>query len=82
MRAIKHALTERFYAWEDAVKIAEDDPEVDLSGQGTPFTPSQYLAEEELEGTEPADMKTGDGAVEGASENTIKAEPTSRASQT
>lgn len=43
MRAIKHALTERFYAWEDAVKVAQNDPEVNLSGNGPAFTPSDYL---------------------------------------
>ena len=48
MVAIKHALTERFYAWEDAVKLAEDDPEVDLSGNGNPYTPLEYLEEEEV----------------------------------
>ena len=26
-RAIKHALTERYYAWEDARKVAVEDPE-------------------------------------------------------
>ncbi|KAH8889771.1 hypothetical protein GQ53DRAFT_747992 [Thozetella sp. PMI_491] len=49
MRGIKHVLTERFYTWEDAVKLAEDDPEVDLSGEGTPFTPSEYLENEGLD---------------------------------
>ena len=29
-RAIKHALTERWYAWEEARKVAKNDPEVDL----------------------------------------------------
>ncbi|KAM7212323.1 Mitochondrial 39-S ribosomal protein L47 (MRP-L47) domain containing protein [Rhypophila decipiens] len=46
MRGIKHVLTERFYAWEDAVKLAETDPEVDFSGEGAPYTPSQFLEEE------------------------------------
>lgn len=27
---IKHTLTERWYAWEDAWKVAEKDPEVNL----------------------------------------------------
>lgn len=49
MRAIKHTLTERFYVWEDAVKLAEDDPEVDLSGEGNPYTPMEYLEAEEGE---------------------------------
>lgn len=47
MRAIKHTLTERFYVWEDAVKLAEEDPEVDLSGNGNAYTPMEYLEEEE-----------------------------------
>jgi large subunit ribosomal protein L47 len=46
MKAIKHALTERFYAWEDAVEVAKEDPEVDLSGEGPAFTPREYLEEE------------------------------------
>ena len=50
MRAIKHILTERFYAWEDAVKLAEEDPEIDLSGEGNPYTPAEYLEDEVLEG--------------------------------
>ena len=47
MKAIKHALTERFYAWEDAVEVAKEDPEVDLSGEGPAFTPMEYLEETE-----------------------------------
>ena len=45
MKAIKHALTERYYAWEDAVEVAKEDPEVDLSGNGPAFTPREYLEE-------------------------------------
>ena len=30
MRAIKHVLTERWYAWEDARKLAKRDPGVNL----------------------------------------------------
>ncbi|KAI1180742.1 mitochondrial 39-S ribosomal protein L47 (MRP-L47)-domain-containing protein [Nemania sp. FL0916] len=47
MRSIKHALTERWYLWEDARKLAETDPEVDLSNTETPFTPQSYLEEVE-----------------------------------
>lgn len=43
MRSIKHVLTERQYAWEDAVDLAHQDPEIDMSGQGPLFTPSSYL---------------------------------------
>jgi large subunit ribosomal protein L47 len=43
MRAIKHALTERFYTWEDAVKAAEEDPEINLhAGNGQIYQPSIY----------------------------------------
>lgn len=38
-RAIKHVLTERYYAYREARELAENDPEVDLSGQGVPYTP-------------------------------------------
>lgn len=30
MRSIKHTLTERWYAWEEARKVARNDPEVNL----------------------------------------------------
>ncbi|KAK1829151.1 ribosomal protein L47 mitochondrial [Podospora conica] len=43
MRSIKHVLTERQYAWEDAVELAQQDPEIDMSGNGPVFTPSSYL---------------------------------------
>ncbi|OBT52028.1 hypothetical protein VE04_07427 [Pseudogymnoascus sp. 24MN13] len=39
-RAIKQVLTERYYSWEDARKLAAGDPEVDLSGEGPAHTPS------------------------------------------
>ena len=38
-KAIKHVLTERYYAYRDARVLAENDPEVDLSGSGVPYTP-------------------------------------------
>ncbi|KAK0619865.1 mitochondrial 39-S ribosomal protein L47 (MRP-L47)-domain-containing protein [Immersiella caudata] len=63
MRGIKHVLTERQYAWEDAVKLAENDPEIDLSGNGPAFSPSQFL-EEEYE--EPVAAETEEGAVKEA----------------
>ena len=46
MKAIKHALTERYYVWEDARAIAATDPEIDLSGEGNPYTPRTYMEEE------------------------------------
>ena len=39
MRAIKHTLTERYYAWQEAVELAKIDPEVDLTGNGPAYTP-------------------------------------------
>lgn len=50
-RAIKHALTERFYTWQDAVEVASSDPEINLKGaNGKVYTPSAY--EDEAEATE------------------------------
>lgn len=46
MKAIKHTLTERYYAWEDARELAEKDPEIDLSGEGNPYTPRDYMEED------------------------------------
>ena len=46
MARIKHVLTERFYVWEDAVDLAQSDPEIDLSGNGPAFRPAAYLEEE------------------------------------
>ena len=31
MRRIKHTLTERYYAWQDAAELAKSDPEIDLT---------------------------------------------------
>jgi large subunit ribosomal protein L47 len=50
-RAIKQVLTERYYSWRDAEVIAQKDPEVDLSGTGPVFTPSEFV-EEEISETE------------------------------
>ncbi|OAA54812.1 50S ribosomal protein l4 [Niveomyces insectorum RCEF 264] len=50
MRGIKHVLTERFYTWEDAMDLAQTDPEIDTSGQGPAFQPLAYL--EDAEGAE------------------------------
>ncbi|KAI0458722.1 mitochondrial 39-S ribosomal protein L47 (MRP-L47)-domain-containing protein [Xylaria acuta] len=48
MRSIKHALTERWYLWEDARRLAETDPEIDLSNVRSPFTPRDYFEENEV----------------------------------
>jgi len=72
MRAIKHALTERFYAWEDAVELAKEDPEVNLAGDGPAFTPSDYLEEGDA-ATEEAQQAAD--AAEAAEETAEKTEP-------
>ncbi|KAF2395713.1 MRP-L47-domain-containing protein [Trichodelitschia bisporula] len=48
MRAIKHTLTERWYAWEDARQLADSDPEINQSGSGPLYRPivsNDYLEE-------------------------------------
>ncbi|OJD37499.1 50s ribosomal protein l4 [Diplodia corticola] len=40
MRAIKHTLTERWYAWENAREVAASDEEVNLSGRGPAYSPA------------------------------------------
>ncbi|KAG8166898.1 hypothetical protein KVR01_002587 [Diaporthe batatas] len=45
--AIKHALTERFYAWEDARKLAKDDPEISLTGREPAYIPDESHLESE-----------------------------------
>lgn len=46
--AIKHALTERFYAWEDAVQLAKEDPEIEFTKDGgVSYTPTEEVREPE-----------------------------------
>ncbi|KAH8173070.1 mitochondrial 39-S ribosomal protein l47 (MRP-L47) domain-containing protein [Sarocladium implicatum] len=48
MRAIKHALTERQYTWEDAVEVAKSDPEIQITEDNRiTYQPSAY--EEEVD---------------------------------
>lgn len=65
MRAIRHVLTERFYLWEDAVKLAKNDPEVNLSGDGPAFTPKDYLEEADAvkEGQEQAALAAAESTA-------------------
>jgi large subunit ribosomal protein L47 len=44
-RAIKQVLTERYYSWQDAEAIARNDPEVDLSGEGPIYNPTDFVDE-------------------------------------
>lgn len=67
--AIKHALTERFYAWEDARKLAQQDPEVDLSGVGPAYTPEgAHLESEEAAWEDIDEQSTAGGRSEAAKE--------------
>src|SRR3569833_3295469 len=49
MQGIRLVLTERHYAWEDAVKLAETAPEVNLSGDGPAYRPQEKQEEEIME---------------------------------
>ncbi|KAI1321996.1 MRP-L47-domain-containing protein [Xylariaceae sp. FL0255] len=51
MNAIKHTLTERWYLWEDARRLAETDPEIDLHNTSAPFQPAEGFEEEDMEET-------------------------------
>ena len=58
-RAIKQVLTERYYSWRDAETIAKDDAEIDLSGNGPVYTPSEFVDEDlpaETESEVPAEQ--------------------------
>lgn len=46
MKSVKQALTERFYTWEDARQLAENDPEVDLASTTNPYKPSNYFEDD------------------------------------
>ncbi|KAF2002331.1 MRP-L47-domain-containing protein [Amniculicola lignicola CBS 123094] len=43
MRAIEDTLVERQKAWRDALELAQDDPEVDLSGSGPAYVETPYV---------------------------------------
>ncbi|KAG9639224.1 MRP-L47-domain-containing protein, partial [Aureobasidium melanogenum] len=61
-RAIKHVLTERWYAWEDARMLAESDPSVNLfAAEGEPsYTPEQveFMEYEEPQLTQQAEQQS------------------------
>ncbi|KAI0489749.1 mitochondrial 39-S ribosomal protein L47 (MRP-L47)-domain-containing protein [Xylaria cf. heliscus] len=78
MRAIKHALTERWYLWEDARTLAETDPEIDLGNVQSPFTPKDYLENETETETETETALEGnnqDGSTEQAPSGFMAEEP-------
>jgi len=74
MQAIKHALTERFYAWEDAVDVAKEDPEIQWEGaeDGQMFVPSAY--EDEYATEQPWDKPAADPSTEALQPGTAPAE--------
>ncbi|KAI0161687.1 MRP-L47-domain-containing protein [Hypoxylon sp. FL1284] len=74
MKRIKHALTERFYLWEDARKLAETDPEVDLNNRKTPYTPSSYI-EEDVQNVEPSEEQAQASEVAEAPPTPEKVDP-------
>jgi large subunit ribosomal protein L47 len=47
MRGIKQALTERYYSWRDAEEVAQNDPEVSLSGDDPAYRPVDFVEEED-----------------------------------
>ncbi|KAL9608853.1 MAG: hypothetical protein Q9167_006339 [Letrouitia subvulpina] len=62
-RAIKHALTERWYAWEEARKIAVDDREVDMNAEpGERAYSPIYLRDSVFEDDDPDDKKMAKAA--------------------
>ena len=63
MRAIRHVLTERFYTWEDAVELAKSDPEINLAGQGSAYTPGAFLEEDEPAASSSAAAAAAEGSV-------------------
>lgn len=65
MKSIKHALTERYYTWEDAVDVAREDPEINMDGaEGEAYNPGTFEEDVEVKGfveegaTESADGKS------------------------
>ncbi|KAF5505562.1 54S ribosomal protein L4 [Colletotrichum siamense] len=68
MRAIKHVLTERYYVWEDARKLAAEDPEINLWAEEGEPAYSGYVApaipELELEPELEPEVVAEDQAVE------------------
>jgi large subunit ribosomal protein L47 len=42
-RAIKQALTERYYQWREAEELAKEDNEIDLSGEGPAYIPGNFV---------------------------------------
>lgn len=48
-RAIKQALTERYYQWREAEELAKNDPEINLSGEGPAYAPEAFVEEDAVD---------------------------------
>ncbi|CAJ2513804.1 Uu.00g019230.m01.CDS01 [Anthostomella pinea] len=81
MKAIKHTLTERYYLWEDARKLGEADPEVNLSAIGNAYTPSDYLDPAMYESA-PEQVEAGEGTRQQIAGGGAEAEPLTEPSTT
>ncbi|PHH81281.1 hypothetical protein CDD83_3631 [Cordyceps sp. RAO-2017] len=55
MSSVKHALTERFYTWQDAADVARSDPEIDLAApDGQVYRPAAVEEDEDGAGADGA----------------------------
>lgn len=48
-RAIKQALTERYYSWREAEELAKQDKDINLSGEGPAYVPNNFVEEPQPE---------------------------------
>ena len=55
-------MTERYYSWDEARKLAREDPEVDLSGEGPAYILPEVFEEDVVEDVTP------EAVLEGTSE--------------
>jgi large subunit ribosomal protein L47 len=60
-RAIKQALTERYYSWREAEVLAQSDEEMNLSGDGPTYVPKDFIEENVPEENVPEEL---DGSPE------------------
>ncbi|OCL10490.1 MRP-L47-domain-containing protein [Glonium stellatum] len=74
-RAIRHVLTERWYAWEEARKVARHDEKVDLTGQGPAYTPLNIKDQFEVEELTEKDTGVGAESAEEVTQSQDRARP-------
>ena len=48
-RAIKQALTERYYSWREAEELSKHDKDINLSGEGPAYVPNNFVEEPQPE---------------------------------